>query len=99
MFICKNPECPRSYLSEDGQMVVNLVQALHAMDSANPNVAAPLALKERAPLIFQDGQLPCAGCGQVQNLAHHTGPDQPAGVNTLLQSIELLQIHGVLPGA
>ena len=98
MFICTNAECPRSYLSEDGQMVVNLVQALRTMHDANAKVTAPLALKERAPLIYQNGEPPCAGCGQVEGLIHHTGPDQPGGVNTLLQNIELLQIHGVLSG-
>src|SRR5712664_3344207 len=37
----------------------------------------------------------CAGCGQL-NLAHHTGPGEPAEVNALLENIELLQSHGVL---
>lgn len=99
MFICKNPACPRSYLSGNGLIVTNLVRDLRTAHDANHPVNPPLALGQLAPLIYQNGELPCAGCGQVNNLAHHTGPGEPPGVNALLENIELLQNHGILPGA
>jgi len=99
MFICKNPQCPRSYLSADGQIVVNHVRNLRAAHNAKAPVNPPLILRELAPQIYQTGEMPCAGCGRVNTLAHHTGPDAPAEVNTLLENIELLQNHGVLPDA
>src|SRR5690348_16932706 len=97
MFICKNPECARSYLSDDGQIVTNLVRDLRTAHNANHPVNPPLALVQRAPLIYQNGEPPCAGCAQLDNLAHHTGPGEPAEVNTLLENIELLQNYGMLP--
>jgi hypothetical protein len=97
MFVCKNPDCPFSYQSADGTIVVNLVRQLRA----NGELDAPLTrrLRERAPRIYQNGQVPCAGCGQLNTLAHHTGPGEPPEVNTLLENIELLQNHDILPGA
>jgi hypothetical protein len=98
MFICKNPQCSRSYLSNDGKIVTKLVRDLRTRHNANLPVHPPLALGQLAPRIYQNGELPCAGCGQV-DLAHHTGPGEPDEVNTLLENIELLQNHGILPGA
>lgn len=98
MFICKNPACPRSYIGSDGQLVTNLVRDLRAAHNANQSVTPPLALGQFAPRIYQNGDLPCAGCGQV-NVAHQTGPGEPPGINTLLDNVELLQQHGVLPAA
>jgi hypothetical protein len=97
MFICKNPGCPRSYNSGDGQIVVNHVQQVRAAHNAGAQVHPPHILQQLAPNIYQNGEPPCAGCGQVNNLAHYTGPVEPAGVNTLLENIELLQQYGVLP--
>jgi len=97
MFICKNLGCLRSYNSGDGQIVVNHVQQVRAAHNAGTQVHAPQILKQLTPNIYQSGEPPCAGCGQVNNLAHHAGPGEPAGVNTLLENVELLQLYGVLP--
>jgi len=96
MFVCKNPDCPSSYQSADGTIVVNLVGQLHK----NGQLDAPLTgrLRERALRIYQNGHGPCAGCLKFDCLAHHTGPEEPDEVNTLLDNIELLHIHGILPG-
>jgi hypothetical protein len=69
---------------------------LRTTHDANHPVNPPLALGQRAPRIYQDGTLGCAGCGGTKTLAHHTGPGEPADVNTLLENIELLQNHGIL---
>jgi hypothetical protein len=98
MFICKNQGCPRSYNSGDGQIVVNQVRQMRTAHNAGTQVYPPLILSQLAPRIYQNGELPCAACQQVNNLAHHTGPGEPHDVNTLLENVELLQQYGVLPG-
>jgi hypothetical protein len=99
MLICRNPKCARSYLSDDGKIVANLVRELHIAHDANPPVNPPLVLRQLAPRIYQNGELACAGCGQVTTLAHHTGPTEPQPINTLLENIELLLGYGVLPAS
>jgi|SRR5712691_4277884 len=97
MFICKNADCSRSYLSHDGRIVVNLARDLRAAHDKSRTLApSPIGrLKGLAPRIYQNGQPPCVCCGQLNNLAHHTGPDEPPEVNVLLENIELLQTNGV----
>jgi hypothetical protein len=97
MFICKNADCNRSYSSHDGVTLVGMVQALRAAHAQNriPAPAIIQGLQQLATRIYQDGQPPCAGCQQL-NLAHLTGPGEPAQVNTLLENIELLQNFDVL---
>ncbi len=96
MAICKNPDCPRSYMSADGKIVVNLVKQLRQAHNAGKALAAQLIrrLKKLAPRIYQAGAPPCAGCEQV-NLAHQTGSGEPPEVNILLENIELLELNGV----
>ncbi len=101
MAICKNPNCERSYRKHDGIVVVELVRLLRSIHDASrvPDPIIIQRLTELAPRIYQAGAPPCAGCGQLNDLAHHTGPDEPLEVNILLQNIELLQDHGILPAA
>jgi hypothetical protein len=99
MFICKNAECPRSYSSQQGTVLVGMIQALRVAHAENrtPDPAVIHRLQQLAARIYQNGQLPCPGCGRLNNLAHHTGPGEPEVVNTLLENIELLQNYGALP--
>ncbi len=80
-------------------MLVEMVQVLRAghAEDRTPSAQVVQRIRELAARIYQNGQPPCAGCGQLNNLAHLTGPGEPPEVNTLLENIELLQNYDVLP--
>ncbi len=99
MAICKNPNCERSYRKHDGIVVVELVRILRVIHDAANRAPDPIIIQrltELAPRIYQAGAPPCAGCAEL-NLAHNTGQGEPSEVNILLENIELLQNHGILP--
>jgi hypothetical protein len=97
MPVCRNADCPVSYRSQEGRLLVSMVRVLRTAHDTN-RTSAPATierLRGLAARIYQVGPF-CAGCGG-QDMAFHTGPDESAEVNDLLQNIGVLQICGALP--
>ena len=97
MSICKDATCSRSYLSQEGKTLVDMVRVLRAAHNENrtPQPVAIQRIKELAARIYQAGPF-CAGC-EGQNMAANTGLNEPEEVNVLLENIEVLQMYGALP--
>jgi hypothetical protein len=84
--VCKNPDCPLSYHSHDGIVLIDLIQGVQRnhREDVPPSVSSIERLRELAPRILQRG-LHCSGatCGEEMTRSCCTTQFRSNGINNL----------------
>lgn len=98
MPVCKNEACPRSYLSHNGHVLVDLIEVLRKnhLEGTEPSGKVIKRIREVAPIIYQASAECSNGPIGQHPMALIPAPAEPHEVNTLLENIELLEMYEVL---